>query len=80
MKTPKLLKLSQEILSEDQNKRHKQKKSLKEIQQKLKKKGKKIQSKIAQEKNEKEIQKMQDDLKIIHAQRNKIIKFLKALK
>lgn len=80
MKTPKLLKLSREVLSTGESKKYNRKKCLQELQQKLKKKGKKLKEKIESGKNEKELKQIKNELKIIFAQRNKIIRALKALK
>ncbi len=80
MKTPKLLKLSRELLNAKKSKQHEEKKCLKEIQHKLKKKGKKLQQRLDNEKNEKELKHIKNELKIIFAQREKIIKVLKSLK
>ena len=80
MKTPKLLKISREILNTGDSKKYNRKKCLKEIQQKLKKKGKKLKERIENEKNEKELKHIKNELKIIFAQREKIIKALKSLK
>ena len=80
MKTPKLLKVSREILSSNKNKQYEQRKCLKEIQQKLKKKGKKLKQRLNDEKNEKELKHIKNELRIVFAQREKIIKVLKSLK
>jgi len=80
MKTPELIKRSKEVISDESSKHYKQKKSLKELQGKLKKKAKKLKDKIDNEKDKKAIKKMEDERKILFAQRKKIIKVLKSLK
>ena len=80
MKTPKLLKLSQKVISDEKYSHYKQKKCLKEIQLKLKKKAKKLEQKIETETNGKELKNLEKQKKVIFAQRKKIIKVLNSLK
>ena len=80
MKTPKLLKKTEEILSAKKSKQHEQKECLKEILDKLKKKKKKLQEKLETEENKKERDRIEKDLAIIHVQRKKGLKALKDLK
>jgi hypothetical protein len=80
MKTPKLLKLSREVLNTGETKKYNRKKCLKELQQKLKKKGKKLKDKMENEKKDKDLKQIKNELKIVFAQREKIIRALKSLK
>lgn len=81
MKIPKLLKVSQEILDESKLKKKERKKCLIEIQDKLKKKTKKLKEDIKNEEcNEKDLKRMKKNLAILKAQRKKIIKTIKSLK
>ena len=79
MKTHKLLKLSQEVISDKKSKNYKQKKCLKDLQIKLKKKGKKLKERIENESDVKDKKAIEKQLKIIYAQRKKIINALKDL-
>ena len=79
MKIPKLLDLSHEVMTDKKSRHYRQKKCLKELQLKLKKKGKKLKEKIAGEKESKELKNLENQLKVIVAQRKKIIKTLKSL-
>ena len=65
MKTPKLLKKSRDILSSDKAKQREQAKCLKEIQQKLKKKGKSLKEGIKGEQDAKERKRMEKQLKVM---------------
>lgn len=80
MKTPKLLKLSKEALSDEKSKIYRKKSCLKDLQLKLKKKHKKLKEKAQHEKDSKEQKKLENEIKIVTAQRHKIIKVLKSLK
>lgn len=80
MKTPKLLKKTEEILSAKKSKQREQKECLKEILSKLKKRKKKLQEKLETAENPKEVQRLEKDLAVIHAQRKKGLKALKDLK
>ena len=80
MKTPKLLKLSKEALSDEKSKIYRKKSCLKELQLKLKKKNKKLKEKSQHEKDSKAQKKLENEIKIVTAQRRKIIKVLKSLK
>lgn len=80
MKTPKLLKISQEILSTDKSKQRKRVECLKEIQHKLKKKGKLLKKRLEDNESEKERKRLEKELKVLYAQRSKVVKALKELK
>jgi hypothetical protein len=80
VKTPKLLKLSKEALNDEKSKIYRKKSCLKELQLKLKKKNKKLKEKTQHEKDGKEQKKLENEIKIVSAQRHKIIKVLKSLK
>lgn len=80
MKTPKLLKLSQEVLTDEKSKIYRKKSCLKELQLKLKKKNKKLKEKIQNEKGSKLQKKLETEIKVVTAQRRKIIKVLSSLK
>ena len=80
MKTPKLLKLSKEALSDEKSKNYRKKSCLRELQLKLKKRNKKLKEKTQQEKDSKALKKLENEIKIVTAQRRKIIKVLKSLK
>lgn len=79
MKTSKLLKLSKEVVSDKNSKNYKQKKCLKDLQLKLKKKGKKLKQRIDNGNDINDKKDIEKQLKIIYAQRKKIINALKAL-
>ena len=79
MKTPKLLKLSKEALSDEKSKIYRKKSCLKELQLRLKKRNKKLKEKFHNEKEAKEQKKLENEIKIVTAQRRKIIKVLKSL-
>ena len=79
MKTPKLLKLSKEALSDEKSKIYRKKSCLKELQLRLKKRNKKLKEKFQNEKGSKEQKKLENEIKIVTAQRRKIIKTLKSL-
>ena len=80
MKLPKLLNISQDILSDKKSKVSERKKCLIEIQQKLKKKSKKLKEKMDAEKDEEIKKTISKDLAVISAQRKKIIKALRTIK
>ena len=80
MKTPKLLKKAEEILSAEKMKRRDKKKSLKDILQKLKKRKRKLVHKLEAEKNKSDKEKIGKHLAVIRAQRKKGLKALKELK
>ncbi|MCP5315624.1 MAG: hypothetical protein H6955_18840 [Chromatiaceae bacterium] len=80
MKTPKLLKKAEEILSAEKMKRRDKKKSLKDILQKLKKRKRKLVHKLEAEKNKSDKEKIRKHLAVIRAQRKKGLKALKELK
>jgi len=80
MKTPKLMKKAEELLNAKKSKQRAEKECLKEILGKLKKRTKKLREKLKTEKNQDEIERIQRDLAIIHAQRKKGLKTLKSLK
>jgi len=80
MKTPKLLKKTEEILSAKKSKQREQVKCLKEILRKLKKRQKKLKEKLKIENDLHEVERIQKDLAIIQAQRHKGLKALKDLK
>lgn len=80
MKTPKLLKKTEEILSAKKSKQREQIKCLKEILDKLKKRKKKLREKLKREDDPHEIERLERDLAIIQAQRKKGLKAVKDLK
>ena len=80
MKLPKLLKISQQILGDEKSKISERKKCLKEIQQKLKLKSKKLKKQMDREEDEENKKNIVKDLTILTAQRKKIIKALEMLK
>jgi len=80
MKTPKLLKKTEEILSAKKSKQREQIKCLKEILSKLKKRKKKLHEKLKHEDDPREVARLERDLAIIHAQRKKGLRTLKDLK
>ena len=80
VKTPKLLKISREALSDEKSKIYRKKSCLKELQLKLKKRHKKLKEKTQNEKGSKEKKRLENEIKIVTAQRRKIIKALKSLK
>lgn len=80
MKTPKLLKKAEEILSADKMKQRDRKKSLKEILGKLKKRKHRLQEKLKTEKKREDRERIRRDLAVIRAQRKKGLKVLKESK
>ncbi|MCG6966759.1 MAG: hypothetical protein LJE59_09625 [Chromatiaceae bacterium] len=80
MKTIKLLKKAEEILSAEKSEQRKKKKYLKEILGKLKKRKHRLQDKLKTEKKPEELERLRTDLAIIRAQRKKGVQALKDLK
>jgi len=80
MKIPKLLKLSQALLTDDKNNKDDRKKCLKEIQRKLKKKSKRLKEKLDCEANEDLKKIIKKDLAVVKAQRKKVVNELLKLK
>ena len=80
MKTIKLLKKVEEILNAKKSKQLDQKKYLKEVLGKLKKRKHKLEEKLESTGKSSEKERIRKDLAIIRAQRKKGLKTLKALK
>ena len=80
MKLLKLLQITEEYLDDEKLKKGERKKCLKDIQQKLKKKKKKLEEKILDEHGDEELKSLQKNLGIVMAQRKKVIAALKELK
>lgn len=80
MKTPKLLKKAEKILSAGKSKQRKEKECLQEILQKLKSRKQKLKEKLKHETNRDRREQIRKDLAIIQAQRKKGLKTLKNLK
>lgn len=80
MKTPKLLKKAEQILSARKSKQRKEKACLKEILHKLKSRRKKLQEKLETETNRDQREQIRKDLAIIQAQRKKGLRALKNMK
>lgn len=79
VKLLKLLEITQKYLDDEKLKKSERKKCLKDIQQKLKKKKKQLKEKVAGEHDEKEINRLKNNLNIVTAQRKKVIAALKEL-
>lgn len=80
MKLLKLLEITEQYLDDEKLKKGERKKCLKDIQQKLQKKKKKLKGKISVEHGEEKLKSLEKDLKIVMAQRKKVITALKDLK
>ncbi len=80
MKTIKLLKKVEEILNAKKSKQLDQKKNLKEVLGKLKKRKHKLEEKLDNAGKSSEKERIRKDLAIIRAQRKKGLKTLKGLK
>ena len=80
MKLLKLLQITEQYLDDEKLKKGERKKCLKAIQQKLKKKKKKLEGKISGEHGEEALKSLKKDLGIVMAQRKKVIAALKELK
>ena len=80
MKLLKLLQITEQYLDDEKLKKGERKKCLKDIQQKLKKKKKKLEEKILDEHGDEELKSLQKNLGIVMAQRKKVIAALKELK
>ena len=79
MKTPKLIRMAQELLDADKKKQREQIKCLKELLHKLKKKQRTLKAKLDIERDDTTRKRMRKDLDIILAQRKKGITTLKSL-
>jgi hypothetical protein len=80
MKTPKLLKKTEELLSAKRSKQRKKVDSLKELLDKLKKKKRKLKDKLEAESDQDDQKRLRKELEVIRAQRHKGLKLLKDLK
>ena len=80
MKLLKLLQITEQYLDDEKLKKGERKKCLKDIQQKLKKKKKKLEEKILDEHGDEELKSLQKNLGIVMAQRKKVIAALKERK
>jgi len=80
MKTTKLLKKAEELLSAKKSKQREEKKCLKEILAKLKKRKRHLKAKLETEKKAGERERLRKDLEVVRAQRKKGLKTLKELK
>ena len=80
MKTAKLLKKSDEILSAKKSKQHKEKECLKEVLSALKKKKRKLVAKLEETKKADDRNHISKELAVIRVQRKKGLKILKTLK
>jgi DNA polymerase II small subunit/DNA polymerase delta subunit B len=80
MKTPKLIRKAKEYLNASKSKQRKKKKYIRELLKKLKKKERSLKEKSKKEKDAKKRRQINQDLKIIFAQRKKGVTILKGLK
>lgn len=80
MKTPKLIRKAEELLSAKKSKQRREKDCLKEILQKLKARKRKLKDKLKTANNSEQREQIRKDLAIIQAQRKKGLKTLKNLK
>lgn len=80
MKLLKLLQITEQYLDDEKLKKGERKKCLKDIQQKLKKKQKKLKEKILVADGEDELKSLQKNLEVVMTQRKKVIVALKELK
>ncbi len=80
MKTSKLLKKTEEIISEKKSKRRQRVDSLKELLAALKKKKRKLNAKLKETKNRRDREQIQKELAVIRVQRYKGLKILKEIK
>lgn len=79
MKTSKLLKKTEEILSAKKSKQRKEVKSLKEVLSALKKKKRKLSAKLEETKSSSDREHLRKELAVIRAQRHKGLKILKRI-
>lgn len=79
MKLLKLLEITEKYLDDDKLRKGERKECLKDIQQKLKKKQKKLKEKILVADGEDELKSLQKNLEIVMTQRKKVIVALKEL-
>jgi hypothetical protein len=79
MKTSKLLKKTEELLSAKKSKQRDRIDSLKEILGQLKKRKRKLREKLKTEKRTRNLERIHKDLAVIRAQRKKGLKALKDL-
>lgn len=79
MKFPKLLKMTQKILSDTQQEVLERTQNLKEIQLKLKKKAKKLKEKLEHAQDEATKKSLSQKLSVVTAQRKKVISELRKL-
>ena len=80
MKTNKLLKKTEEILSEKKSKQRQRVDSLKELLAALKKKKRKLNEKLVSTKNSRDREHIRKELAVVRVQRHKGLKILKSLK
>lgn len=80
MRTPKLLKKVKEFLATEKGKLREQRKDLKIVLKKLKKKENALKKLLVSEQSEKKREQFRKELAIIFAQRKKGVKKLKSLK
>lgn len=80
MKTSKLLKRTEELLSAKKSKQRKRVDSLKELLDNLKKKKRKLKENLQAESDHDEQKRLRKELEVIRAQRQKGLKLLKDLK
>jgi hypothetical protein len=79
MKQKKLLDKLMSFFDADERERQEQKADIKEILKKLKKRERKLKEKLGNEKKEEKRTRIQQDIDVIYAQRNKGVKLLKEL-
>lgn len=80
MKIRKLIEKAQSVLDADDRKTKAQKKSLKHVVKKLRKHEKSLQKRYRDEKSDAMSAKLEDEIKLAHAQRKKGLQLLKDLK
>ena len=80
MKTNKLLKKTEEIISEKKSKQRQRVDCLKELLAALKKKKRKLNAKMASTKNRRDREHLRKELEVIRVQRHKGLKILKEIK
>lgn len=80
MKTSRLLKKTEEILSAKKSKQRKETESLKDLLAALKKKKRKLTDKLKETKSDSDQEHIRKELAVVRAQRHKGLKLLKAIK
>ncbi|MDJ0740031.1 MAG: hypothetical protein QNJ91_09955 [Gammaproteobacteria bacterium] len=80
MKTSKLLKKTEDILSAKKSRQRKEAESLKELLAALKKKRRKLADKLNDAKSGAERERLRKELEVVRAQRHKGLKLLKGIK